>query len=258
MITLTTDYGEGPYAGAVKGVIYRLNPEAVVVDITHGVPPQDVRAGAFVLAQAVREFPPAVHLCIVDPGVGTDRAAIVVRCAKGTLVGPDNGVLWPAAEALGAKEVYVADDPEYWLPKVSATFHGRDVFAPIATYLDLGMEPSELGRPANVWTKLGFGSARKTDDSVTGEVIYVDPFGNVVTNIAGDLTSDFPNGAAVEVGLGGRSLRLRYAARFADVGPKAPLAYVGSAGFLEFAVREGSAAGLFGAMAGAPVRLRRL
>src|SRR4051812_37274190 len=146
-ITLTTDYGLADgFVAACHGVIARTAPKAQVIDVSHAVPPQDVRRGAAVLAQVVPYMPPGVHMAVVDPGVGTGRRGVVVVAGESVLVGPDNGLLLPAAAALGgAKGAYELTAEEYRLPTVSHTFHGRDVFAPAAGHLTLGVPPAGFG-----------------------------------------------------------------------------------------------------------------
>ncbi|HST63726.1 MAG TPA: SAM-dependent chlorinase/fluorinase [Mycobacteriales bacterium] len=148
-VSFTTDYGTvDGFVAACKGVLAARAPAVRVIDVTHQVPAQDVRRGAAVLAQTVPWLPPAVHLGVVDPGVGTDRRGIAVVTARGILVGPDNGLLPPAADALGGiTATYELADPAYHLPRVSTTFHGRDVFAPVTARLCLGLDPAALGPP---------------------------------------------------------------------------------------------------------------
>ncbi len=148
-VSFTTDYGTlDGFVAAVKGVLAGIAPDVTVIDVTHQVPAQDVRRGAAVLAQTAPWLPPAVHLAVVDPGVGTQRRGVAVVAARGVLVGPDNGLLLPAADALGGMTAaYELADPAYRLAEVSATFHGRDVFAPAAAHLCLGLDPARLGPP---------------------------------------------------------------------------------------------------------------
>ena len=147
MITLTSDFGlKDPYVAEMKGVILTINPNATIIDITHDVEKFDIRMGAFMLASAAPYFPKGtVHLAVVDPGVGTERRAILVQTKQGFFVGPDNGVLMLAAKNQGIEHIYELSNPKFMLPKVSATFHGRDIFAPAAAYLDIGVKPAEFG-----------------------------------------------------------------------------------------------------------------
>ena len=147
MITLTSDFGlKDPYVAEMKGVILTINPKATLIDITHEVEKFNVRMAAFMLASAAPYFPKGtVHLAVVDPGVGTQRRAIIVQTKKGFFVGPDNGVLILAAQNQGIEHVYELANPKFMLPKVSSTFHGRDIFAPAAAHLDIGVQPSDFG-----------------------------------------------------------------------------------------------------------------
>src|SRR6056297_1502006 len=186
MITLTTDFGS-PYPAAMKGVICQRT-DARIEDIAHDLPRQDVRAAAFWLTQTLPYFPPAVHCVVVDPGVGTDRAALVVRAGDHALVGPDNGVLLPVARELADEyEVFTwaYDDP------ASSTFHGRDVFAPAATAVhEAGVDALEgLARtaPTDDYVDLRFPEPRVEADHAVGEVLVVDDFGNAITNVPGEV-----------------------------------------------------------------------
>ncbi|HUE75960.1 MAG TPA: SAM-dependent chlorinase/fluorinase, partial [Chloroflexota bacterium] len=188
VVALVTDFGlTDPYAGIMKGVIARINPEATIVDLTHGVPPGDVRAGAFALLSAWRYFPSGcVFVAVVDPGVGTSRRALVASGESATFVGPDNGVLsWALADqAKDTVEVRVLSRSEYWLPAISSTFHGRDIFAPVAAHLTRGVSPIDLGDPVADFARLPLPRPEQRDDgSLRGQVIVVDHFGNLITDI---------------------------------------------------------------------------
>jgi S-adenosylmethionine hydrolase len=181
-VSFTTDYGTTDgFVAAVKGVLAGIAPDVGIIDVTHQVPPQDVRRGAAVLAQTVPWLPPAVHLAVVDPGVGTQRRGIAVVTARGILVGPDNGLLPPAADALGGiTAAYELTDPAYHLPVVSATFHGRDVFAPVTGHLCTGLDPARLGPPAgDDLVRLPAPTVHSGPGELRAEVLTVDTFGNV-------------------------------------------------------------------------------
>lgn len=243
LITLLTDFGtRDGYVGEMKGVIYSALPDARVVDIAHDIAPQDVEAARLAVARYWRRFPTGtVHLVVIDPGVGTDRAALAVASDGRYLVGPDNGVLSPA---LLRSDVRVVALP---LPaQASATFHGRDVFAPAAARLAAGAPLEALGvthEPAVV--RRTPEARRLPDGTVAGEVILVDRFGTLVTNLVA------PRGGAVQVG--GRTIRI--ARSYGDVLPGSAVALVGSSGLVEVAVRDGSAAAKLGAGRGTPVVL---
>ena len=230
IITLLTDFGTADgYVGEVKGVLLTGAPEATLIDITHDIPAQDVEAARLTLARVWRRFPPGtVHLVVVDPGVGTDRAALAVASDERFLVGPDNGVLSPALLIADARVVSLETPAN-----AAATFHGRDVFAPAAARLASGAAIEALGFPATQPRIRRTPEPRRTGDgALLGEVISVDRFGNAITNLVGLRTGT--------VEAAGLSLPLRRTYGEAPIG--APVAIVGSSGLIEIAVRDGSAA----------------
>jgi S-adenosylmethionine hydrolase len=249
MITLASDFGT-PYPAAMRGVICQRT-DARIEDIAHDFPRQDVRAAAFWLTQTLPYFPPAVHCVVVDPGVGTDRDAVVVRAGDHALVAPDNGVALPAARELGdTVEVFTwaYDDP------ASSTFHGRDVFAPAAAAVhEAGVDAvPDLDRTTltDDYADLRFPTARIEDDSATGEVLVVDGFGNVVTNIPGSvLAGHFGDAVAID----GDSVPVRRA--YATLDPGRRLVTVGSHGNVELAVNQGRGDEAFGVGGGDTVSL---
>jgi S-adenosylmethionine hydrolase len=250
-ISFTTDYGtEDGFVAACLGVIARLAPAARVLHVTHAVPPQDVRRGATVLAQTVPYLPPAVHLAVVDPGVGTARRAIVLTAAESLLVGPDNGLLVPAAEALGGiNAAHELTNPDYRLPTVSATFHGRDIFAPAAAHLATGVPPDRLGPPIDpaTLTRLPTPKTVVEQGKLTTEVLTVDRFGNLQL-------------AARELDTLGRTVRIgehraTVGRTFADAAPGNLVVYLDSAGHVAIAVNGGSAAAMLHCGPGDQVRL---
>jgi S-adenosylmethionine hydrolase len=265
VVTLLTDFGTADaYVGIMKGVILALNPDARLVDLTHQVAPQDIRTGAGVLAEAAPAFPTgAIHLAVVDPGVGTERRPLLVSSPTAFFVCPDNGLLslvlaragaqadadGTAALPSGWSAVHLTN-PAYWRAPVSATFHGRDVFAPVAAHLSVGVRPGELGTPIQRVAAFPAPVPRRDGDALVGEVVRMDRFGNLLTNIPADL---LPAGGTVSVAGqdAGRVLRT-----YADGPPGAPLALVGSDGCLEVAVPQGSAAALLGVGVGAVVVVR--
>jgi S-adenosylmethionine hydrolase len=255
LITLLTDFGShGPYPAAMKAVLAGYGARRVI-DISHDVPRHDVRAGAYLLA-AVAPYTPAgtVHLAVVDPGVGTARRPLIVTAGGQTFVGPDNGLLLPAARRLGPPRAYVITDETLLGAVRSSTFHGRDLFAPAAGLLAQGTPAAALGAPAAAVVELDFGAGRLVRGAIAGEVIYVDPFGNLVTNIAAALLP--PEGTVLRVRAGRRVAAAVRARTYGD-GPRGRLLVVpGSDGLAELAVREGSAAALLRARAGSAVRLR--
>jgi S-adenosylmethionine hydrolase len=253
VITLTTDFGlVDPFVGIMKGIIAARAPGATVIDVTHGIPPQDVRAGALVLRHAVPYFPHgSVHVAVVDPGVGMERRALCVETATGSLVGPDNGVLSFAAPSDAVRRIVHLTDERFFLPRRSDTFHGRDVFAPVAAALATGTAAVALGVEVRDMVRIDLPSPRVEERTVRGEVIYVDRFGNLVTNV-GRETVD-------------RLRHRRPTVRVADkpVGPivtaygalarGAAGAVVNSWDLLEIAVRDGSARDRLGVGVGEPV-----
>ena len=243
VIGLLTDFGQQDhYVGVMKAVIAGIAPEAGLIDISHAVPAQSVLAGQRLLRASVPYFPPAsILLAVVDPGVGSVRRPMALRSAGHTFVGPDNGLFTPW---LPGDQVVELTSPEYRLPHTSATFHGRDVFAPTAAYLAAGVPLDRLGPPLAEPVRLEApAAARAEDGTISGEVVYVDVFGNLITNIAG-----VSGGAAL---IAGRELPLRRT--YADAAPGELLALAGSEDDLEVAVRDGSAAALLGAGPGQPV-----
>jgi S-adenosylmethionine hydrolase len=248
MITLTTDFGlKDPYAAEMKGVILTINPKAAIVDITHGVDKFNIRMGAFMLASAAPYFPKGtVHLAVVDPGVGTERRAIVVQTKNAFFVGPDNGVLMLAAQAQGIEHIYELTNPRFMLSQVSNTFHGRDIFAPAAAYLDRGTAPQEFGAEITQPITPKFASVERKNGVLIGEVLHVDGFGNTITNIPGGLE----HASAVKVSLHHVSLELPLTKTYAQAKPKEPAALIGSHGFLELALNQGSFAEKFRVNAG--------
>ncbi len=245
IITLLTDFGTADgYLGEMQGVLLSLAPGAVLVDVSHDVPAQDVEHARLALARYWRRFPQGtVHVVVVDPGVGTERAGIAVESEGYFLVGPDNGVLSPALLGAAARAVRLV------VPQgASATFHGRDVFAPAAAQLARGEALEALGRPHDdPVVRRTPAPVRRADGSIAGEVVNVDRFGNLVTNIA------VPRGGVVE--LDGR--RIGAVSRtYGEVASGALVAVVGSSGFVEIAQRDGSAARELGCGRGTPVVLR--
>jgi S-adenosyl-L-methionine hydrolase (adenosine-forming) len=260
-ITFTSDYGlEDHFVGVCHGVIALVAPGARVLDVSHAVGAQDVRQGARVLAEAVPYLPRAVHLAVVDPEVGTGRGMVAVEAGGHVLVGPDNGLLVWAAEALGGVGRVVAlENPAYRLEPVSRTFHGRDVFAPAAAHVAAGVDPGELGPeldPTRL-VRLERPAAGVDGERALGSVIAVDHFGN----LALDLRPEDLEGAgvavgdAVEVWAGGRAHRVVVAETFASVAAGELVLHEDSFGSLALAVNQGRAADRFGAGSGDPVEI---
>ena len=269
LLVFTTDFGlTDSYAGVMKGVALGINPNLRLIDLTHQIAPQSVAQGAFVLGLSYRYFPAdAIHVAVVDPGVGTTRRPILLQTPHGSFVAPDNGLLsrvlagylpdppdcQGTVQAPPELRAFHLTNPDYWLQPVSSTFHGRDIFTPVAAHLSLGVPPESLGEPTERLTWLPLPQARVTPEGLRGEVIYCDTYGNLISNIPASLLKDR---AIAEVRIRGRVIR-RLSRTFLDGGEGAPPPDVavlfGSHGYLEVAVPNGSAASALSAGPGEPV-----
>ncbi|MDQ6819935.1 MAG: SAM-dependent chlorinase/fluorinase [Actinomycetota bacterium] len=254
LITFLSDYGlEDEFVGVCHGVIASICPQAHVIDLTHGVPRHDVRAGALILRASLGYLPKGVHLAVVDPGVGGDRRAVALQVADGrTLVGPDNGLLMPAASlAGGIVEAFDIGRSRFRLEPVSATFHGRDVFAPVAAHLAGDGQLREAGEPINPagLVRLELPQPGVDDGVLVAHVLYVDRFGNVQLDAGSDdlRAARLEPGNTVEIELGsGRALRALLGVTFGDVDRGETVLCVGSQGWLELAINQGDAGGHLG------------
>ena len=258
IVTLTTDFGlRDGYVAAMKGAMLAVAPDVRAVDVTHEVPAQDVMAAAFVLRQTAPFFPPGtVHLAVVDPGVGTPRRAVAARATIGgtpcRFVGPDNGLLPLLADG-PPDEAVVLDRPGAWrTPVPSDTFHGRDVFGPVAAALAAGAALADVGSPAGDLTPLHWPLPRVDAGGVEGMVLHIDRFGNCVTNIPREAVAG--RGGAFKAYVGTAVLR-RHAPSYGHVAVGEPLTLFGSSGHLEIAVNRGDAAALLSVVRGASVNL---
>lgn len=243
VISLITDFGTADwYVASMKGVILSRQAGCTIVDVTHEIPPGDLFSAAWVLRQAFHHFPQGtVHMVVVDPGVGTSRAALAARAGGFFFVGPDNGVLTLALGLYPEVELRCIQNEEIMLKPLSPTFHGRDVFAPAAAYLAGGGELSSLGPELRNCFKLEEPLVKLGEGFVEGQVVYVDRFGNCITNIAQSELREVSTTGRLRV-LVGDSLALDSLKRtYGEVLPGEPLALVGSSGFLEIAVRGASA-----------------
>ncbi len=258
IVTLTTDFGlRDSYVAEMKAVILGLTRTVQLVDVTHEVEPQQVIEGALLLEAAAHFFPPGtIHVAVVDPGVGTARRGLVVRTAGQLFVGPDNGLFTPMF-ARGGWTAFELTAPEYRLPVVSRTFHGRDVFAPAAAHLALGVPPDRFGPAVGDPVCLPWPQPRPVAGGVAGTVIHIDRFGNLVTSIdAGHVEAlAAGRGGGGTVRIAGRALPL--VGTYADLPPGGAGALVGSRNRLEVVVRDGSAAARLRARRGIPVVLSR-
>jgi len=185
IITLTTDFGVGsPYVAQMKGVMLSICRELQLIDLTHGIKPQNVREGAIVLADCTPRFPPGtIHVAVVDPGVGTSRRIVYAELGEQRYLAPDNGLLSLLAQRQQAWDIVAVENPHFWLPQPSMTFHGRDIFAPVAAHLAEGLNPLKLGQKTDSLLQLDWSLPQQDRGSVAGEVMFVDSFGNLITNI---------------------------------------------------------------------------
>lgn len=260
IVTLTTDFGlRDGYVAAMKGAMLHVEPALTLVDVSHQVPPQDVMAAGFVLRQAAPTFPDGtVHLVVVDPGVGTDRRAIAadvtVAGRRQRFVGPDNGIL-PLLLGEDAPDAVVAlDKPEWWAGPPSRTFHGRDIFGPVAAALAAGRALDEVGTPAADLTPMHWPLPRTDDQGVDGMVVHIDRFGNCVTNIAREALDAHAQGRRFKCYVGSSVLQ-RHAETYGATAQGEPLTLFGSSGHLEIAVNGGDAATLLSVQRGASVNV---
>lgn len=261
IITLTSDFGlKDPYVAEMKAVLLSICPNATIVDISHKIDKFNVRMGAFVLAQAAPYFPAGtVHVAVVDPGVGTERRPIIVKTKRSFYVGPDNGLLMLAAEKEGINSIHEISNPEYMLKHISKTFHGRDIFSPAAAYLAKGVSLSKFGPEIFNPVTPSFVKPLVRDEKIHGEILHIDGFGNIITNITTkELRAvNVENGDSLVLQLGDKHAKLRLCAAYGDVPPKTPLAIVGGTGFLEVSVNQGNASKTFDAKAGGNVTIQK-
>jgi S-adenosylmethionine hydrolase len=253
VVTLTTDFGtRDAFVGIMKGVVATRAPGAMIIDLTHEIPPQDVLAGALVLRHATPYFPDGtIPVAVVDPGVGGPRRPLCVQTRTAVLVGPDNGLLSLAAPEDEVRAIVHLTDERHFLRPLGATFHGRDVFAPVAAALATGTPPAALGVAVRSMHRLEMPPVTARPGGLRGQVIHVDRFGNLVTNVAPAALAGFPP-AGVSITLQGMRV-CGIAASYGSVGPGEPVVVVNSWGLLEVAVRDGSAHATLGAGVGAVV-----
>jgi S-adenosylmethionine hydrolase len=259
LITLLTDFGlQDHYVASIKGTILDIMPQAVLVDMCHEVPARDIWAAGFLLQAAYSCFPPhTIHLCVVDPGVGTSRRPIIVTTEHHWFVAPDNGLLSPVYEREKDFHVFEITAEHYFRKPLSRTFHGRDLFAPVAAWLARGIEPVRFGNEVNDPVRLDWPRVRRSaDNEFVGAVLHVDRFGNLVTNFpAQDMEKVVERGnLAFQYLVKEKPVSLFYRA-YAEAPPGEVFAISGSSGYVEFSVRDGSAAAASGAVRGDIVRL---
>lgn len=254
ILAFLSDFGlKDPYVGIVKAVMLGINPAMRIVDISHQIVSQDVMGGAFVLGSTFREFPSRTcFLAIVDPGVGSQRAGILAVTKSYTFLAPDNGLLSIVFRYSKNVTCFSIENSRYFRHPVSDTFHGRDIFAPVAAHLSIGVEPHSFGPPFLDPVRLPWPEPVIRDQCIKGEVIYVDGFGNLVLNISADLIRNRePVNKKFKANI--KEIKLPLLNTYSDVAKGKPLALIGSFGFLEIAVNKGSAAEMFSAGVGEPV-----
>ncbi|HEV3144914.1 MAG TPA: SAM-dependent chlorinase/fluorinase [Gemmataceae bacterium] len=253
LVTLSTDFGAAsPYVAAMKGVLLSVNPEARLLDLSHSLPPQNIRHAAHFLAQAAPYFPAGtLHVCVVDPGVGSERAILYAEAGSQRLLAPDNGCLTEVLRVLGgAKQIRRVTEKKFWRPSVSSTFHGRDIFAPVAGHLSRGVTPAEIGPAVTDMVRLHLPQPRKGESWLEGEVAFVDDFGNLISNVPVDMLPP-----VFQVTIGAQEIR-RFVRSYAEAKPGELVALISSDGHLEIALVNGNAAHRLRAESGTAVTVR--
>ncbi len=258
IITVTTDFGGTFYQGILEGAIYSVNPAARVVNVSRYVRPHDVQGAAFIMKTTLPHYPYSVHLGVVFPTFGTPGARnIVVQCKRGIVVGPDNGILIPAAKRLGLEAVYEISNPRFWLSAPSAAFLADDFYGPLAAYLSMGLRPKELGPQIYEWNEMEEPKFRVNGTDMEGEIVYIDNFGNIITNIPGrEVARVARYNEVLRIELNGRSLRLPLLKSYGYAPKGGMLATLNSNGLLEIAAYCDSASRLLEIDEYVPVRLR--
>jgi len=254
IITLLTDFGtDSPYVAAIKGVIYSINPQITLVDITHGITPQDIRSAAYVLSEICPRFPSGtIHLAVVDPGVGTDRELIYLEIGRQRFIGPDNGLFSRLARERPITRIHALAERDYWLADVSMTFHGRDIMAPVAARLSLGLDPALVGPRLEKLVDLPWSQSKVMPQKIVGQIDAIDSFGNLITNITASQLQDVMGHATVTTRCAGLSIA-GIAKTYGEQPAGALVALVGSGGYLEVALVNGNAAKALDATVGSEV-----
>jgi S-adenosylmethionine hydrolase len=254
ILAFLSDFGlKDPYVGIVKAVMLGINPAMHIVDISHQVTSQDIMGGAFILGSTFREFPHGtVFLAVVDPGVGSPRADLLAVTEHYTFLTPDNGLLSMVFRYCKKVICFRIENSRYFRHPVSATFHGRDIFAPVAAHLSLGVKPHSFGSPCPDPVRLPWPEPVIREQYIEGEVIYIDGFGNLILNIPADLIQH-RGSVGKEFKANIKKMKLPLLSTYSDVAKGKPLALIGSSGFLEVAVNQESAAEVFGAGVGEAV-----
>jgi S-adenosyl-L-methionine hydrolase (adenosine-forming) len=254
IITLTTDFGEGSrYVAAMKGVVLSINPGVQLVDISHSVPHQDIRTGAIVLAETTRWFPPdTIHVAVIDPGVGSMRRIVYARIGSQHFIAPDNGLLSCLAMVERPAKIVCLSEPRHWLPDVSHTFHARDIMAPVGARLSLGLPPEELGQPLDQLIELSWPEVQRVPNRIEGEIVEVDSFGNLITNITREMLHGVPTNEVVVVKCQEHETQGIFST-YSDQPSMTFMAHVGSTGRLELAIVDENASAMLGVKVGAGV-----
>jgi S-adenosylmethionine hydrolase len=259
IVTLLTDFGsQDHYVAAMKGVLLSINPGLTLIDISHAVTPQNIQGAAYLLVSAFQYFPEGtLHLAVVDPGVGGERRGLAAASKRYLFVGPDNGLFDRVFALTPPLMVVSLENVEYQLPRPSATFHGRDIFAPAAGHLSLGLSLEELGTPFTYRMRLPARPVLTNQEELKGEIIHVDRFGNLISNIEIPSSQGQNYLEGLQIYLGTAKI-LSGPSTYEQAPPLRPFALVGSSGHLELAVRNGSAHEITGCGVGSPVVVRRL
>lgn len=255
IITLTTDFGsQDYYVSAMKAVILGISPEVRFVDISHDLPPQDIMAGAWVLKNTAFLYPPGtIHLAVIDPGVGTTRHPVLVRVRDQFFVGPNNGLFSLVAENQQHRVIQLTES-RFWRETVSPTFHGRDIFAPVAAWLSTGEPPEHFGSERKELTAYRWAKPIADDEGVQGWVMHIDRYGNLITNIPDSLIRQYDPASTFKIYVGNAILK-QISETFSEVPDGEAVALAGSSGMLEIAINKGHAAEMLGVVKGAPVSL---
>jgi len=257
IITLTTDFGlKDPYVAEIKAIILSINPDIRIVDVTHEVEKFNTRMAAYVLACAAPYFPKGtVHVAVVDPGVGTKRHTVLIQTRRGFFIGPDNGVLALATNNQGIEHIFDIKNRKLMLPTISNTFHGRDIFAPAAAYLTSGTRPAAFGPEIHKISTARFAKIVRRKNMLVGEVLHIDGFGNIITNLGEKELDSMSIKETVSIKLRNTRLRLKLCKAYEEVEKQKALAIVGSHNFLEISVNQGNAAEKFKVKSGDEIAL---
>ncbi|MEX0686834.1 MAG: SAM-dependent chlorinase/fluorinase [Balneolales bacterium] len=255
IITLTSDFGyKDHYVSAMKAVILGIVPEVRFVDISHNIPPQDIMAGAWVIKNSAFLYPPGtVHLAVIDPGVGTERKPIIARIKDQVFVGPDNG-LFSLAAGEGEYEIYELTDQKYWHAPFSNTFHGRDIFAPVAAHASSGTALEFFGPRMDELTTYRWAKPISDTEGIQGWVVHIDAYGNLISNIPASMTEELKDKHEFKVYVGNTILK-KIVHTFGDVPDGEPAALIGSSGTLEIVINKGDASEMLSVIKGAPISI---